>query len=137
MVFDLATVLVFLAIASAFVFAALVVGLFFRPRAPTAEKSSIYECGERPIGRAWFNFNPRFYLIALTFLIFDVEIALAYPVATVFRSWAQDPVHPGRGVLALVEFLLFVFILAVGLVFVWGKGNLEWIRDLKEPQDRE
>jgi NADH-quinone oxidoreductase subunit A len=136
-IFQLTTVLVFLAVGAAFIFAALLVGLFFRPKAPTPEKSSIYECGERPIGQAWFNFNPRFYLIALTFLIFDVEIALAYPVATVFRSWAQDPDNPGRGVLALVELLLFVGVLVVGLVFVWGKGNLEWIRDLKEQEDRE
>jgi NADH-quinone oxidoreductase subunit A len=137
MIFELTTVLVFLAVGAGFVFAALVAGLFFRPKAPTAEKLSTYECGERPIGQAWFNFNPRFYLIAITFLIFDVEIALAYPVATVFRSWVQDPDNPGRGVLALVELLVFVGVLVVGLIFVWGKGNLEWIRELKEPQDSD
>ncbi len=50
------------------------------PRIPNAEKATIYECGERPIGAAWFNFNPRFYLVALVFVIFEVDIALTFPV---------------------------------------------------------
>ena len=135
MIFELTTVLVFLAVGAGFVFAALVAGLFFRPKAPTAEKLSTYECGERPIGQAWFNFNPRFYLIALTFLIFDVEIALAYPVAAVFKSWRDRGYE--TGILALVELLVFVGVLVVGLIFVWGKGNLEWIRELKEPEESD
>jgi len=125
--FDLVTVLVFLGVGAAFVLGALLAGALFRPKAPSADKASVYECGQRPIGRAWFNFNPRFYLIALTFLLFEVDIVLAYPVAVVFRAWAGK----GQGVVALVELLLFLGILVVGLAFVWGKGNLEWIRDLR------
>jgi NADH-quinone oxidoreductase subunit A len=129
--FQLATVLVFLGVGAAFVLVALVAGALFRPKAPNPDKASVYECGQRPIGRAWFNFNPRFYLIAVTFLLFEVEIVLAYPVATVFLEWTKA----GRGVVALIELLLFLAVLVVGLVVVWGKGNLEWIRDLARPDD--
>jgi NADH-quinone oxidoreductase subunit A len=128
---ELVTVLVFMGVGAAFVLGALVAGAFFRPKAPNANKASVYECGQRPIGRAWFNFNPRFYLIAITFLLFEVEIALAYPVAVVFKKWVEK----GLGVAALVELLLFLGILVVGLAFVWGKGNLEWIRNLDLPDD--
>jgi NADH-quinone oxidoreductase subunit A len=131
--FDFANILMFLLVAVVFVAGALIVGALIRPHLPSPDKASTYECGERPVGRAWFNFNPRFYVIALTFLIFDVEVALALPVAVVFRKWLGE----GRGTLALIELLLFILVLAVGLAFVWGKGNLEWIRELKEPHDHE
>ena len=67
-----AHVLVFLAVAVVFVVAALLFGWLVRPRNPTEIKGTTYECGELPVGRAWFNFNPRFYIIGLIFLIFDV-----------------------------------------------------------------
>lgn len=128
MLFDFANVLVFLLVAFVFVGATLVVGALIRPKAPDPEKASIYECGERPIGKGWFNFNPRFYLIALVFILFDVEIALTFPVAAVFRSWNESAV----GGFALVELLIFLVILLIGLVFVWGKGNLAWNKSTKE-----
>ena len=130
MLFDFANVLVFLVVAVLFVGGALVVGAFIRPKAPNPEKSSIYECGERPIGKGWFNFNPRFYLIALVFILFDVEIALTFPVAAVYRSWRES----GRGGYALVELLIFLFILLIGLAYVWGKGNLIWNKNVEEGQ---
>jgi len=91
------------------------------------EKLETYECGEAPVGPAWFNFNPRFYIIALIYIVFDVEIAFVYPVATVFKRWVDQ----GSGVFALIEIFLFVAILMLGLVYVWVKGDLEWIRSIK------
>src|SRR5919199_5088011 len=108
MPFHFANVLLFTATAILFVLGSLVAGRFLRPHYPTAEKGMIYECGEKPIGQAWFNFNPRFYLIALVFVIFEVEIAFMYPVASVYRSF----IAAGQGLLAFVEIFLFVAILA-------------------------
>ena len=111
-----------------FVLISLVGGKFLRPDAPSAEKSMIYECGEKPIGRAWYNFNPRFYLVALVFVIFEVEIAFMYPVAAVYRSF----VDRGEGLLVFGEIFVFVAILAVGLAYVWAMGDLEWVKGLKQ-----
>ncbi|MFH0899363.1 MAG: NADH-quinone oxidoreductase subunit A [Pseudomonadota bacterium] len=124
MLFNLANILVFLGLAAALILALLIVGGIFRPKTPDQTKILIYECGERPIGQAWFNFNPRFYIVALVFLIFDVEIAFTFPVVTTLRSWVQA----GAGSVAIVELLVFLAILAFGLAYVWCKGDLEWIR---------
>jgi len=126
--FHFANVLLFTTTAILFVFGSLLGGKFLRPDAPTREKSMIYECGEKPIGQAWFNFNPRFYLIALVFVIFEVEIAFMYPVASVYRSFIEK----GQGLLAFAEIFLFVAILAVGLAYVWAMGDLEWVKGLKQ-----
>lgn len=128
MPFHFANVLLFTATAILFVFGSLLGGKFLRPNAPTREKSMIYECGEKPIGQAWFNFNPRFYLVALVFVIFEVEIAFMYPVASVYRSFIEK----GQGLLAFAEISLFVGILAVGLAYVWAMGDLEWVKGLKQ-----
>src|SRR3954471_13598908 len=128
MPFHFANVLLFSATAVLFVFGSLLAGHFLRPNAPTREKSMIYECGEKPIGQAWFNFNPRFYLIALVFVIFEVEIAFMYPVASVYRYFIEK----GQGLLAFGEILIFVSILAVGLAYVWAMGDLEWVKGLKQ-----
>jgi len=124
MYFHFASVLVFLLLG--FVLAATMLGLgrLLRPARPGAAKLASYECGELPTGGAWINFNIRFYLIALVFVVFDVELAFMYPVMAVFRSWVER----GRGVFALVEILLFIAILAVGLVYVWAKRDLEWVK---------
>ena len=131
-----AAVAAFFIVALAFVFGALLAGRLIRPNNMYAEKLETYECGEAPIGLAWFNFNPRFYIIALIFVVFDVEIAFIYPVATVFRQW----VNQGHGWFAFIEIFLFVAILLVGLLYVWAKGDLEWIRagvrvDSRGPQN--
>src|SRR5512144_617409 len=104
MPFHFANVLLFTATSVLFVFGSLLAGRFLRPHAPTREKSMIYECGEKPIGHAWFNFNPRFYLVALVFVIFEVEIAFMYPVASVYKSF----IDKGQGLLAFVEIAVFV-----------------------------
>jgi NADH-quinone oxidoreductase subunit A len=128
MPFHFANVLLFSATAILFVFGSLVAGHFLRPRAPNREKAMIYECGEKPIGQAWFNFNPRFYLIALVFVIFEVEIAFMFPVAAVYKSFIAQ----GKGLLAFAEILVFVVILAVGLAYVWAMGDLNWVKGLKQ-----
>jgi NADH-quinone oxidoreductase subunit A len=86
-----------------------------------------YECGEIPQGSAWIRFNIRFYVCALIFIIFDVEIVFLLPWAVVFRT---------LGPFAFVEGLIFVGILAIGLAYVWQKGDLAWIKpgDLSDMQ---
>jgi NADH-quinone oxidoreductase subunit A len=105
------------------------------PRIPNAEKSTIYECGERPIGVAWFNFNPRFYLVALVFVIFEVDIALTFPVVAVFRKWTEA--SPMLAWVAFFELLLFIAILVVGLAWVWARGDLEWVKTLSRTTNQD
>ncbi len=126
MFFHFATALIFLVGAVAFILVILVAGRFLRPRLPNPDKATTYECGERPIGEAWFNFNPRFYVIALIFIVFEVEIALTFPVAAVYRDWLRDR----RGLLAFGELALFLLVLAVALIYVWRKGDLDWLKRL-------
>jgi NADH-quinone oxidoreductase subunit A len=79
------------------------------------------------MGSAWVNFNIRFYIVALIFIIFEVEIAFVFPVAVVFRRWLES----GQGVFAFIEILLFIGILFLGLVYAWAKGDLEWVKKIK------
>jgi NADH-quinone oxidoreductase subunit A len=126
MYFQFANVLIFFVLGFGLCALMLGLGLLLRPSNPSIGKLSTYECGEPPSGPAWINFNIRFYLIALVFVIFDVELAFIYPVVTVFRDW----IARGQGVFALVEIAVFIGILAVGLVYVWVKGDLEWLKRL-------
>lgn len=127
MYFQFANVLVFFVLTFVFVGALLGLASILRPDNPEALKLTTYECGEPPTGGAWINFNIRFYLIALIFVIFDVEIAFIYPVAAVFKQWVNN----GRGVFALVEIGLFLGILFVGLAYVWAKGDLDWLKRVR------
>ena len=133
MQFHFANVLVFLILAVGFVLGMLTLGRFLRPANPESSKLTTYECGEPPTGSAWLNFNIRFYLVALIFLVFEVEIAFVLPVAVVFRDW----VLAGKGLFAFVEILIFLTILFVGLVYVWSKGDLEWLRRVSEDRQAE
>src|SRR4051812_30788427 len=76
----------FIAVGAGFVFLNLVIGSLARPRVPNAEKSATYECGEPSIGTSWVQFDLRFYIVALLYLIFDVEVALFYPWAVAYGS---------------------------------------------------
>ncbi|MCE2487497.1 MAG: NADH-quinone oxidoreductase subunit A [Desulfurellaceae bacterium] len=111
----------------------MILGSFLRPHNPEAKKLTTYECGELPTGGAWINFNIRFYLIALVFVIFDIEVAFIYPVAVAFREF----VLAGNGLFAMTEIFLFLGILAVGLVYVWKKRDLEWIKRIQSEQTEE
>ncbi len=131
--YQFGAVLAFAAIAVLLPFGALAAFRLIRPAFPEADKALIYECGEKPIGRAWFNFNPRFYLIALVFEIFEVDIALTFPVAVVYKDWVAA--GSGFAWVAFVELLLFIGILLVGLVWVWAHGDLEWVKKLAVVDD--
>ncbi len=131
--FELANILVFLSLAVGFLLVTLTLGKLLRPSTPDHNKNMIYECGEVPIGQAWFNFNPRFYIVALVFLIFDVEVAFTWPVARVFKSFVRS----GEGALAFAELAVFVVILIVGLAYVWVKGDLEWLKQIVHDENRE
>jgi NADH-quinone oxidoreductase subunit A len=126
--FQFITVLVFAAVAILFALGGITASRILGPRAPDPEKASTYECGERPVGVAWFNFNPRFYMVALVFVIFEVDIALTFPVAVVFRRWVES--GPLRGWSALLELFLFTLILVVGLAWIWAHGDLDWVKKL-------
>jgi len=98
------------------------------PRKPNPEKLTSYECGEEPTGNAWLPFNSRFYVIALVFLLFDVEMVFIFPWAIVFGSHEMNAVDPRWGWLALIEMFVFLGILILGLAYVWVKGDLDWIK---------
>jgi NADH-quinone oxidoreductase subunit A len=124
--FHFANALVFLGLGIVLCGLMLGLGALLRPSNPNPNKLTTYECGEPPSGNAWINFNIRFYLIALVFVIFDVELAFIYPVMAVYRDW----VARGVGGVALLEIVTFIGILAVGLIYVWAKGDLAWLRRL-------
>jgi NADH-quinone oxidoreductase subunit A len=108
----------FLLFGIAFVLVAFLFSWVLRPNRPNPLKTSTYECGEKPIGSSWVQFNVRFYIIALIFLIFDVEAVFIIPWAIIFRS---------LGLFAYLEMMLFIVILAVGLFYAWKKGMLKWL----------
>ncbi|HVP68544.1 MAG TPA: NADH-quinone oxidoreductase subunit A [Anaeromyxobacteraceae bacterium] len=134
--YQFGAVLAFAAVAVLLPFGALAAFRLIRPSFPEADKSLIYECGEKPIGRAWFNFNPRFYLIALVFEIFEVDIALTFPVAVVYKDWVAVSQDLSLAWVAFAELVLFIAILLVGLVWVWAHGDLEWVKRLATVEER-
>ena len=97
----------------------LVISWLVAPSNKTKDKLEVFECGEDPEGSAWLKFNMRFYIIALIFLIFDVEVVFLFPWAVVFKD---------LGMLAMVEMGIFLIILSVGLAYVWVKTDLEWVK---------
>lgn len=106
-------------------------GLFtnymLRPSRPNDQKLTTYESGEEPIGSARGRVNTRFYIIALIFLLFEVEIIFLFPWATVFGSKERIAATDGLwGWFSLVEMFVFIGILALGLAYVWVKGHLDW-----------
>ena len=96
----------------------LTVAKILRPNNPTKSKLEPYECGMEPFEGNWTQYTARYYVFALLFLIFDVEIAFLYPWATVFREF---------GVVSLVEMFIFIVVLLLGLVYAWKKGVLKWL----------
>jgi NADH-quinone oxidoreductase subunit A len=126
--FELASIFFFVVVGLSVPLLMLTLGWLVRPRTPNPTKLTVYECGEVPVHSAWFNFNPRFYIVALIFLIFDVEVAFTWPVATVFRRW----VARGQGGFAFAELVLFVAFLVLALAYVWRHGDLEWIKAARQ-----
>jgi NADH-quinone oxidoreductase subunit A len=155
-----AAILVFVAVGAGFIAFNLFLGNLVRPRRPGGEKGDVYECGEQPIGSAWIQFDLRFYVVALLFVIFDVEIAFFFPWAVVFgaANRAGDETLPEAqrieaaaqltpagtpptavpdagamndlAAFALVDLLVFFGILLVGFAYLWRRGDLEWVRSV-------
>jgi NADH-quinone oxidoreductase subunit A len=120
MLFGFAGVLIFLVVGFIFLAAVLILSRLIQPKGqPGIDKYIPYECGEVPEGSAWIRFNIRFYVFALIFIIFDVEIVFLLPWAVVFKR---------LGLFAFIEGLIFIGILVVGLAYVWKKGDLEWVK---------
>ena len=109
--------LLFLIVATGIGIALLIVGTVLGPRRPTAEKLAPYECGFAAFEDAHMQFDVRYYLIAILFIVFDLEIAFMLPWALVFRE---------LGVFGLVEMGVFLSLLVIGFIYVWKKGALEW-----------
>lgn len=126
---NLAVVLAFLVVSGLALFVFLLAGRFIRPKKFDPVKASTYECGERPFGQAWFSFNNRFYVIALVFIVFDVEVVLTVPAVVVFRQLLKQ----GLGWLALLEIAIFLGILLVVLIYAWSRGDLSWVKALEPP----
>jgi len=98
------------------------------PSKPNALKLSSYECGEEPSGNAWVQINSRFYVIALVFLLFEVEMIFIFPWSTIFAQKELIAANSAWGWLALIEMFIFVGILLLGLVYVWRRKDLNWIK---------
>ena len=110
-------VLTLMILATGFAVGALLLSYIAGPKNPTEVKTEPYECGMRPIGSARQRVPVRFYLIAMLFILFDIEIVFLYPWAVVFNQ---------LGMFGLVEMLVFIAILAIGYAYVWRRGALEW-----------
>ena len=122
---DYIPVIVFTIMAIALLIVPLIIQHLISPRHnKDNDKLMSYECGEVPEGSAWVKFNIRFYIIALVFIIFDVEVVFLFPWAAVYQSFIAS----GNGFLVLIEMLLFVIILTVGFAYVWVKGDLDWVK---------
>lgn len=94
----------------------------------SSERLTTYECGEAPIGTAWFRFNNRFTTVALTFLVFDVELALLWPILPRCLAW----VGQGQGTVVFIEIAAFAGTLALGLCWVARMGGFVWDRSVEE-----
>src|SRR3954449_1907046 len=97
----LLSVTIFVALGAVFVFVNLAMGAVARPRIPNPEKSAVYECGEPTIGTSWVQFDLRFYIVALVYLIFDVEVALFYPWAVAYGSADKMGAENGMSTFAI------------------------------------
>lgn len=128
MLTEFGKILIFMIIAILFVALAFTVNRLIRPARPTREKLLTYECGENPIGIPWIKFNVRFYVVALIFLLFDVEITLLIPWALVYREY---------GIWGFIVGILFLFVLMLGMLYEWRKGDLEWVKPEIKPKDQK
>lgn len=125
MLTEFGKIFIFMMIAVIFVFIAFVAAKIIRPSRPTKEKLMTYECGEEPVGSPWVKFNIRFYVVALIFLIFDVEVVLLFPWALAYKEFGMTGYLVGA---------IFLLVLGLGMVYEWRKGDLEWVRpSLKIP----
>lgn len=124
MLTEFGKILIFIILAIVFVIITLLINKWIRPNRPTFEKQKVYECGENPEGSPWIKFNIRFYVVALIFLIFDVEVVLLFPWALTYKEY---------GVYGFIVGIIFLVILGLGMAYEWRKGDLEWARPEPKP----
>lgn len=124
MLTEFGKIFIFMLLAAIFVVVAILFSKFIRPARPTKEKSMTYECGEDPLGSPWIKFNIRFYVVALIFLIFDVEVVLLFPWALAYKEF---------GLPGFITGAIFLLVLGLGMAYEWRKGDLEWARPLMTP----
>ena len=120
-------ILIFIIGGLLFIIGGLITAKIIRPDRPNEQKLTTYESGEEPLGSAWGRANVRFYLMAIIFLLFEVEIVFLFPWATVFGSKELVESTDGLwGWFSLTEMFIFISILALGLAYAWVKGYLNW-----------
>ncbi len=124
MITEFGKIFIFILLAAIFVMVAILFSKFIRPNRPTKEKLMTYECGENPLGSPWIKFNIRFYVVALIFLIFDVEVVLLFPWAMAYKQY---------GIYGYLVGFTFLVILGIGMAYEWRKGDLEWARPKINP----
>jgi NADH-quinone oxidoreductase subunit A len=115
-------IILLIAIAAAFGLVSVTLSSFIGEKKPTKVKIAPYECGCEPVGSARERFSIKFYLIAMFFILFDIEAVFLYPWATIYRSLLGTSL----GLFMLVEMGVFIAILLVGYIYIWKKGALEW-----------
>ena len=153
--------LVFAGVGAIFPLLPMVLGKLLRPKLPSEAKEAIYECGEETIGSSYIRFDLRFYVVALLFIVFDVELLFFFPWAVVFGRATRlaDPALPdaerqtlsdallvtepgaapmvsaaeatGIGWLAVADLLIFFFVVLVGYAYLWKMGDLDWVRSVQ------
>jgi NADH-quinone oxidoreductase subunit A len=114
------SILVMIALGAGFALASIVLSSLVGPRKPTPEKEAPYECGMPPVGDARERVSVKFYLVAMIFLLFDIEVAFLYPWVMALRE---------LGWTGFVQVVLFMALLLAGYVYVWRKGALDWGAD--------
>ncbi|MEZ4813628.1 MAG: NADH-quinone oxidoreductase subunit A [Bdellovibrionota bacterium] len=124
---ELGNAFAFIALAAALPPLILFISKFFRPSFPYSGKLESYECGELPVGSAYVMFNNRFYLVAIIFLVFDVEVAMMFPLLKLFRGAVETDGPLAWKIFALA--MLFVGILLLGLIYALKKGDIDWVKD--------
>lgn len=117
---EIITIFVFTFVGVIFVFLALgFAGRILRGTSlPNSQKNTTYECGELPFGNAWIRYNPRFFLLAIVFIIFDIEIAFLFPWGIVMKE---------AGIIAFWDIIIFLAIILAGYFWFWKIGELKWI----------
>lgn len=129
-------VLLFIVAGIVFVLLTLLISRLIRPNRPNAQKHSTYESGEEPQGLAWVQFNLRFYVLALIFLLFEAEIIFLFPWAIVFaKKELLEQTNGAWGWFTLIEMIIFILILALGLAYAWVNGHLDWVKPEPKPTE--
>jgi NADH-quinone oxidoreductase subunit A len=129
-------VLLFLIGGVVFLLVAFFVSNLIRPHRPNDQKLSTYESGEEPISTAWTQFNIRFYIVALIFILFEVELIFLFPWATIFsRKELIEETNGLWGWFSFAEMVIFILVLALGLAYAWVNGLLDWVKSEQKPSD--